>query len=105
MLEPPRAAEVVVKICASGICATDLHLQHGDIPYRFPCVLGHEGAGIVVALGSACTSLEIGDKVLCVRRSRFEAWLIALPAGSLARHAAHAANVVTCAIQVPRGTC
>ncbi|CAD6582207.1 MAG: hypothetical protein CYPHOPRED_001867 [Cyphobasidiales sp. Tagirdzhanova-0007] len=64
IFEALRPDEVLIDIKASGICHTDIALQHGNIPYSFPCVLGHEGAGVVVRTGSAVTSLIMGDKVL-----------------------------------------
>ncbi|KAF9258143.1 GroES-like protein [Marasmius fiardii PR-910] len=49
--------EVLVEVTHSGVCGTDLHFIQADM------VLGHEGIGIVKALGSACTNLKIGDRV------------------------------------------
>ncbi len=55
--------EVLVKIVATGLCHTDLAVQHGHIPVAFPIVLGHEGAGIVEQVGSAVQGFEVGDAV------------------------------------------
>jgi len=61
----PRAGEVLVKIVASGVCHTDLHAADGDWPVKPtpPFIPGHEGAGIVVALGPGVTGLKEGDPV------------------------------------------
>lgn len=63
-LGDPQPHEVVVRVVASGVCGTDVHVQHGNIPFPLPGVVGHEGAGIVEAIGSAVTSVSPGDKVL-----------------------------------------
>jgi aryl-alcohol dehydrogenase len=61
-LSEPVADEVVVRLVASGICHTDLTvLDHS--PLRWPAVLGHEGAGRVMSVGSAVTTLQVGDPV------------------------------------------
>ncbi|UCR89350.1 NAD(P)-dependent alcohol dehydrogenase [Mycetocola spongiae] len=62
-LDEPRADELVVKITAAGLCHTDLAVVDGDIPSPLPVVLGHEGAGEVVAIGSAVTDFAVGDHV------------------------------------------
>lgn len=62
---PPRKGEVLVKITHTGVCHTDAFTLSGDDPEGiFPAVLGHEGAGIVVEVGEAVTSLEPGDHVI-----------------------------------------
>ncbi len=53
LLDPPGPGEVLVRIQASGVCHTDLHYKLGKIGNEFPYLLGHEGAGIVEALGDA----------------------------------------------------
>ncbi|MDR6144082.1 aryl-alcohol dehydrogenase [Microbacterium foliorum] len=63
-LDDPQPHEVVVKVVAAGVCGTDVHVQHGGIPFPLPGVVGHEGAGIVEAVGSAVTTVVPGDKVL-----------------------------------------
>jgi len=63
-LDDPRPDEVVVRMVASGVCGTDVHVQHGGIPFPLPGVVGHEGAGIVERVGSAVTSVAPGDQVL-----------------------------------------
>lgn len=64
-LEAPKKGEVLVKIIASGVCHTDAYTLSGDDPEGiFPVILGHEGGGIVEALGEGVTSLEVGDHVI-----------------------------------------
>ena len=63
-LAPPRAGEVEVTIAAAGVCHSDLHVISGDWQIATPVVLGHEGSGVVSALGSGVTELEIGDHVV-----------------------------------------
>ncbi len=60
----PQAGEVRVAIKAVGICHTDLVIASGAMGLQFPAVLGHEGAGIVDAVGASVTSVKPGDKVL-----------------------------------------
>jgi threonine dehydrogenase-like Zn-dependent dehydrogenase len=63
----PKPGEVLVKMGASGICYSDVMiykgLYKGRSPLPFPLIMGHEGAGIVSALGQGVTSLKVGDKV------------------------------------------
>ncbi|HVZ21064.1 MAG TPA: alcohol dehydrogenase AdhP [Vicinamibacterales bacterium] len=61
----PKPGEVLVKIMASGVCHTDVHAEDGDWPVRPkpPFIPGHEGAGIVAALGRGVTNLKEGDRV------------------------------------------
>jgi S-(hydroxymethyl)glutathione dehydrogenase / alcohol dehydrogenase len=64
-LEGPKAGEVLVEIKATGICHTDAYTLSGaDSEGLFPSVLGHEGAGIVVEIGSGVTSVRPGDHVI-----------------------------------------
>ena len=63
-LQSPKADEVLVKIVASGVCHTDLVCLQQDTPVPLPMVLGHEGAGIVVEIGSAVQDLSPGDHVV-----------------------------------------
>ncbi len=62
-LQEPQAGEVLVKVLATGVCHSDWHLVTGDTKHPLPVVLGHEGAGIVEALGSGVEGLEVGDLV------------------------------------------
>ena len=51
-LDPPKAREVLVQVAAAGVCHSDLHLVDGELGEgRWPMVLGHEGAGVVEAVG------------------------------------------------------
>jgi len=62
---PPKAGEVLVKIIATGVCHTDAFTLSGDDPEGiFPAVLGHEGGGIVEAVGEGVTSVVVGDHVI-----------------------------------------
>jgi S-(hydroxymethyl)glutathione dehydrogenase / alcohol dehydrogenase len=61
-LAPPKANEVLVKIEATGVCHSDLNAL-GDATTPKPTILGHEGAGIVAAVGSNVTKVKVGDKV------------------------------------------
>ena len=57
-LDGPRAGEVLVEIKATGVCHTDAFTLSGDDPEGiFPAILGHEGAGVVLEVGAAVTSL------------------------------------------------
>ncbi|MBV8049806.1 MAG: alcohol dehydrogenase AdhP [Acidobacteriaceae bacterium] len=61
----PGPGQALVEIIASGVCHTDLHAAEGDWPVKpsLPFIPGHEGAGIVVALGSGVTHVKEGDRV------------------------------------------
>jgi len=62
---PPQKGEVLVRIVASGVCHTDAFTLSGEDPEGiFPAILGHEGGGIVEAVGEGVTSLEVGDHVI-----------------------------------------
>jgi S-(hydroxymethyl)glutathione dehydrogenase/alcohol dehydrogenase len=62
---PPQAGEVRVRIVASGVCHTDAYTLSGeDSEGVFPCILGHEGGGIVESIGAGVTSLAVGDHVI-----------------------------------------
>lgn len=62
---PPQAGEVRIKVLASGVCHTDAFTLSGDDPEGiFPCVLGHEGGGIVESIGAGVTSVAVGDHVI-----------------------------------------
>jgi S-(hydroxymethyl)glutathione dehydrogenase / alcohol dehydrogenase len=64
-LEAPKAGEVLVRIVATGVCHTDAYTLSGIDPEGiFPTILGHEGAGVVEALGEGVTSLKVGDHVI-----------------------------------------
>jgi S-(hydroxymethyl)glutathione dehydrogenase/alcohol dehydrogenase len=64
-LGAPRRGEVLVRLHACGVCHTDLYTASGADPSGYaPAVLGHEGAGVVEALGEGVTSLAVGDHVV-----------------------------------------
>ncbi|QRY78141.1 NAD(P)-dependent alcohol dehydrogenase [Pseudomonas sp. PDNC002] len=63
-LEAPQAGEVLVRIVACGICHTDLIIRDQYYPTPLPIVLGHEGAGVVEAVGPGVKSVRPGDHVL-----------------------------------------
>lgn len=64
-LDGPQPGEVLVEIKATGICHTDEFTRSGADPEGiFPAILGHEGAGVVVEVGSGVTSLKPGDHVI-----------------------------------------
>ena len=63
-LDPPRVGEVLVRMRATGVCHSDLSIVNGTIPSPFPTVLGHEGAGVVEAVGEGVTSVAPGDHVM-----------------------------------------
>jgi len=62
---PPEAGEVRIKIVSSGVCHTDEYTRSGQDPEGlFPCILGHEGGGIVESVGEGVTTVKPGDKVI-----------------------------------------
>jgi S-(hydroxymethyl)glutathione dehydrogenase/alcohol dehydrogenase len=63
-VKDPDAGEVVVRIEAAGLCHSDLSVINGTIPFPTPVVLGHEGAGVVEAVGSSVTTVKEGDHVI-----------------------------------------
>src|SRR5207245_2980964 len=63
-LDPPKEHEVQVRMVAAGVCHSDYHLVTGELPGYMPMALGHEGAGIVEAGGSAVTNCKPGDHVV-----------------------------------------
>ncbi|MEA2631918.1 MAG: S-(hydroxymethyl)glutathione dehydrogenase / alcohol dehydrogenase [Chloroflexota bacterium] len=62
-LAQPRVGEVRVRILASGVCHSDLHVRDGEWPRPTPIVMGHEGAGVVEAIGEGVRSLSVGQPV------------------------------------------
>ncbi len=70
-LDEPMAGEVLVRIEAAGVCHSDLHYMLGDLPAKLPIVVGHEGAGIVEAVGPGSRSgVSVGDRVALLWRPR-----------------------------------
>ncbi|MFD0311012.1 NAD(P)-dependent alcohol dehydrogenase [Streptomyces sp. NPDC127119] len=63
-LADPAADEIVVEIAGVGLCHTDLAAKDGHLPFPLPGVLGHEGSGVVVAVGDGVTKVVPGDKVV-----------------------------------------
>src|SRR5499427_9531652 len=64
-LAEPIANEVLVRLVACGVCHTDLYTASGADPSGYtPAVLGHEGAGVVEAVGEGVSSLAVGDHVV-----------------------------------------
>jgi aryl-alcohol dehydrogenase len=63
-IDEPGPGEALVKIVAAGVCHTDALARDGDMPFPAPGVLGHEGAGIVEAVGAGVTNVAVGDKVV-----------------------------------------
>ena len=63
-LDPPKAGEVLVRVAAAGVCHSDVRYADGDLGAgRWPMVLGHEGAGMVEAIGDGVTHVAPGDHV------------------------------------------
>ena len=64
-LAPPGPGEVLVRLAACGVCHTDMYTASGADPSGYaPAVLGHEGAGVVEAIGEGVGSLAVGDHVV-----------------------------------------
>ncbi|WP_438387989.1 NAD(P)-dependent alcohol dehydrogenase [Actinopolyspora saharensis] len=63
-LEDPRPDEVLVRVVGAGICHTDLASRDEQLHTSLPAVLGHEGAGVVEAVGESVTGVAVGDTVL-----------------------------------------
>src|ERR1700732_5004296 len=57
-------SDVLVKIVGSGLCHTDLAARDEELPVKKPCVLGHDGSGIVQAVGASVTKVVPGDHVV-----------------------------------------
>ena len=64
-VEEPHAGEVRVRMLASGVCHSDLHVVEGEWPEDPPIVLGHEGFGEVEAVGDGVASVAAGDRACC----------------------------------------
>jgi len=60
----PGPRDVIVHITASGVCHSDLHVISGALPMPPPAILGHEGCGVVEAVGSEVTRVQVGDRVI-----------------------------------------
>lgn len=68
-LADPGPDELVVRIAASGVCQTDVHGRDDYFGMPFPCVFGHEGAGVVERVGERVTRFAAGDRVVMVSPS------------------------------------
>ncbi|MGY2117464.1 aldehyde dehydrogenase family protein [Nocardia gipuzkoensis] len=64
LVEDPGPGEVLVRLVATGVCHTDLSVLAGRLPTPLPAVLGHEGAGVVEAVGAGVTTAAVGDRVV-----------------------------------------
>lgn len=64
LIDEPAEGEILVRLVASGVCHTDANTRDGNMPLPLPGVLGHEGAGIVEAVGPGVTSPTVGDHVV-----------------------------------------
>jgi NDMA-dependent alcohol dehydrogenase len=64
-LDPPRANEVLIRFMASGLCHSDEHVRSHITKARLPMVGGHEGAGVIEAVGPGVTRVAVGDHVVC----------------------------------------
>ncbi len=58
-----KADEVLIEVRASGVCGTDIHIYDGGFGGNLPVIPGHEFAGKVIAVGSNCKRIKLGDKV------------------------------------------
>jgi len=63
-IRPPQAGEVMVRLAATAVCHTDIHVITGELPWALPVVAGHESAGYVTAVGEGVTSVKQGDRVV-----------------------------------------
>lgn len=63
-LDPPGMHEVQVRMVAAGVCHSDYHVVTGELPSYLPIALGHEGAGIIEAIGPGVTNYKVGDHVV-----------------------------------------
>jgi S-(hydroxymethyl)glutathione dehydrogenase / alcohol dehydrogenase len=63
-LAQPGPREVLIRTAVAGICHSDLHFADGAYPHPLPCVLGHESAGVVEAVGDDVTYVRPGDRVV-----------------------------------------
>ena len=63
-IEAPRKGEVKVRMEATAVCHSDIHVIKGDIPMETPCVAGHESAGYIEEVGEGVTKVKPGDPVV-----------------------------------------
>jgi aryl-alcohol dehydrogenase len=62
-IDAPGPGEIAIKIAGVGICHTDIGVRDGHLPFPLPGILGHEGSGVVSAVGDGVTGISLGDKV------------------------------------------
>ena len=62
--DDPRGDEILVRVVATGVCQTDAHIRKQEYETPLPIILGHEGAGVVEAVGEAVQGIEVGDHVV-----------------------------------------
>jgi S-(hydroxymethyl)glutathione dehydrogenase/alcohol dehydrogenase len=63
-LDEPHTGEVLIRMAAVGICGSDRHVLEGHFPSSIPSVCGHEGSGVVEAVGDGVDGIEVGDHVI-----------------------------------------
>ena len=63
-IDTPKKGEVKVRMVATAVCHSDIHVVKGDIPEDMPCVAGHESAGYIEEVGEGVTSVKPGDPVV-----------------------------------------
>ncbi|SDC26817.1 alcohol dehydrogenase catalytic domain-containing protein [Actinokineospora iranica] len=94
VLPEPGPGQVRVRVAAAGVCHSDLSLANGTLRQPVPAVLGHEGAGVVVSVGTGVTRVEPGDHVLLNWAPPCrECWFCEAGEPYLCAHASDAAEV------------
>jgi S-(hydroxymethyl)glutathione dehydrogenase/alcohol dehydrogenase len=63
-IKPPRKGEVKVRMEATAVCHSDIHVIKGELPEEMPCVAGHESAGYIEEVGEGVVSVKPGDPVV-----------------------------------------
>ncbi len=63
-LDPPQTGEVKVRMAATAICHSDIHVIRGELGFRLPLVAGHESSGYVEETGEGVTTVKVGDNVI-----------------------------------------
>lgn len=62
-LEPPHKNEVLVRMQAAGVCRSDWHVVNGSTKHPLPAAIGHEGSGVVEAIGVGVVNVKVGDHI------------------------------------------